>query len=379
MARKRLTPPPEAFDVAGPLETKAMPFGPASRAVTPVERIVPPAGGRYAPISRIAGDSAAAAALETLAGEMAAARAAGRLVEALPLALVDATHLVRDRVGFDEEEFRALVESLRLHGQRAPIEVIDLGAGRPAGRYGLISGWRRLSALRQLQEETREARFSTVLALLRQPQTAGEAYVAMVEENELRVGLSYYERARIAARAVEAGAFADRGSALRTLYATASRAKRSKIGSFLAIHDALSEVLHFPAAIPERLGLALATRLGEEGAAEALRAELARTSPPVAADELALLAAFVERPVSHAKQEDAGASRAEQEEEVAPGIRMRRGRGRVVLSGSGVDWDFVARLEAWLRGEENPAEAAPSWPVPQTTSPAERIRPSGKT
>jgi hypothetical protein len=44
-----------------------------------------------------------------------------------------------------------------------------------------------------------------------------EAYLAMVEENEIRVGLSFYERARIVARAAEAGVFErHRGAAARS-------------------------------------------------------------------------------------------------------------------------------------------------------------------
>ena len=83
----------------------------------------------------------------------------------------------------------------------------------------------------------------------------------MVEENEIRVGLSYYERARIAARAAELGVFPDTASALARLFASASRAKRSKIGSFLRLYTALDDRLRFPAAIPERLGLRLARAL----------------------------------------------------------------------------------------------------------------------
>ena len=52
--------------------------------------------------------------------------------------------------------------------------------------YGLISGWRRLTALQALHAETGEARFATVQALVRRPETAADAYVTMVEENEIR-------------------------------------------------------------------------------------------------------------------------------------------------------------------------------------------------
>lgn len=376
MARKRLTLPfaaePDPADMPeGPLETKSMPFGPASRAVSPVPPAAP--APRPPPISRIAAETAATAALEALAGEVAEARATGRMVEALPLDTIDTGHLVRDRVSFDGEDFDALVESLRLHGQRAPVEVIDLGQGfrsdlhhssadgetrgrvmgqgdaardaaRETGRrYGLISGWRRLSALRRLHAETGEARFATVLALLRTPESSGAAYVAMVEENEIRAGLSYYERARIAAKAVEAGAFADRGEALRSLYATASRAKRSKIGSFLNLYDALDGSLRFPSAIGERLGLQLAQRLAEEPEAGAALGHLLSSGESAdPAMELATLARWAEAPRSALRQKTAA-------QEILPGLAMTGGARRIVLSGPAVTPALRDRLAEWLR------------------------------
>ena len=106
----------------------------------------------------------------------------------------------------------SLRESLRLHGQRTPIEVTPLvaeghGAALP---YGLISGWRRLQALKALHAATGEPRFATVQALVRRPETAADAYVTMVEENEIRLGLSHYERARVAALATARGVFPTR-------------------------------------------------------------------------------------------------------------------------------------------------------------------------
>ena len=123
--------------------------------------------------------------------------------------------------------------------------------------YGLISGWRRLAALKALHAETGDARFATVQALVRRPETAADAYVTMVEENEIRLGLSHYERARVAARATERGVFPSEKAALLALFATASRPKRSRIRAFLDIYHALDGTLRFPAALPERLGLRL--------------------------------------------------------------------------------------------------------------------------
>ena len=190
------------------------------------------------------------------------ARDEGRMVLELPLDAIAPDHLARDRLPAEDAEAVALRESLRLHGQRMPIEVTPLAGALP---YGLISGWRRLEALKALHAETGEARFATVQALVRRPETAADAYVAMVEENEIRVGLSQYERARVAARATERGVFESEKAALLALFATASRPKRSRIRAFLEIYHALDGSLRFPAQLPERLGLALVERIRAGG------------------------------------------------------------------------------------------------------------------
>ena len=208
-----------------------------------------------APIARVAGDAAASAAFDEVSRELSEAREEGRLVLRLPLESVEAAWMTRDRAHpgtGDDPDFAALLDSLRRNGQRSPIEVVEIAPGR----YGLLSGWRRLTALRQLRDEGGDV--STVLAFPRRPESAQAAYLAMVEENEIRLGLSYYERARIAARAVEAGVFATPKAALQGLFASASRARRSKIGSFLAIYRVLGDEIRFPQAMTERLGLALA-------------------------------------------------------------------------------------------------------------------------
>lgn len=323
----------------------------SDRAETALEPAAPAAGraplspGLAAPpIARVAAETAAEAALAELSQAMAQARAEGRLVQALPLAAVEPDHLLRDRIATDEEELAHLIASIRDHGQRNPIEVTELAPGR----YGLISGWRRLKALARLQAETGEARFGSVLALLRRPETAAAAYVAMIEENEVRQGLSYYERARVAARAADLGVFADEKQALQRLFSAASRARRSKIGSFVTLYRALDAGLCFPSAIPERLGLALAQRIAaapEEAAA--LCAGLQADPPASAAAEQARLARFAAGP-------RAAPARREVRRELRPGLFLAAhgsGAGRVLaLSGPGVDAAFRARLEAWLAG-----------------------------
>ena len=319
------------------------------------------------PIAQVAGSAATQAALDEVAGAMARARTEGRLVLALPLAAVDIDHLVRDRIAVDEAELGHLAASIRAHGQRSPIEVTDLGevpgggggaGGGTGGRYGLISGWRRVQALRRLAEETGDPQFGTVLALLRRPAEASDAYIAMVEENEVRQGLSYYERARIAARAVDLAVFETQKQALQQLFAAASRARRSKIGSFLAIYRQLDTALRFPATIPERLGLALAAALEARPAeAAALRADLMANPAADATAEQARLARFATGKAAPDMAADGTADGAGDivprlRQELRPGIWLEVSGGFskpvLTLSGPAVDPGFRARLEAWL-------------------------------
>lgn len=363
--RKRLTPPQPGF-LDGPApapEVKSWPARP--------------------PIAQVAGDSAASAALGELAAELESARAEGRLARLLALEEIDESHLVRDRLAVEGDALDELVSSLRARGQRTPIEVVDKGEG-PAPRYGLISGWRRLSALRILAEE--DSAFARVAAIVRAPETASEAYLSMVEENEIRLGLSYYERARIVVKALEQGVYRDKGTALRTLFGNVSRAKRSKIGTFMEVVEALDGALRFPAALGERFGLTLARHLHRPGLADALRAALAATPPASADAEFDLLLSVLDRavPAPDAPEPADGADGADGADRVSPSPEPGAFRSetppaadtadvsplprptrpavaadlsgdRLTLTGPGVDADLLAALDAWLRRRGHPA------------------------
>ena len=266
--RKRLTPPNPSYLDTPPLETKSM-------FATP----------RNAPIADVARDASSTAALNELSDSLARARDEGRMVVDLPLDQIVIDHLVRDRLVVDETEMWALMTSLRSRGQQTPIEVMQLADGR----YGLISGWRRCRALSLIAEEDRNYD-PTVLALLRKPEEASDAYLAMVEENEVRVDLSYFERARIVAKAVEEGVYGMERTALQMLFRSASRAKRSKIGSFLPVVRALDGHLRFPHVLSERLGLSLAQALTDDpGFAARLQSRLADAQADTPEAETALL------------------------------------------------------------------------------------------
>jgi hypothetical protein len=343
MARRRLTPLPAPDPVESvPRAERAPETKSMAAAGTGSFAAVPPRPGSSAaaaPIARVAAEAASAAALDELAETLRVARETGRMVLDIATDAIAPDHLARDRIPAEDEEMAALRESLRAHGQRTPIEVTPVAGALP---YGLISGWRRLAAIKALHAETGDPRFATIQALVRRPETAADAYVAMVEENEIRIGLSQYERARVAALAARRGVFADEEAALRALFGTASRPKRSRIRAFLEIWRELDAVLRFPAHLPERLGLRLVERL-RVGEGARIAEGLVRAAPETPEAELAALEALVAPP----RAPRTGP------EEIRSGVTLavRRGRGvlTLTLKGRGVTPDLGAALEAELR------------------------------
>jgi ParB family transcriptional regulator, chromosome partitioning protein len=359
MARRRLSPLPGTTLSAPEPGALALAECDVPRAelaaASGAQVAVPPAAHGPAPIARVAAEAAAASAFEEMAETLRAAREGGRMVLDLPLDSVAPDHLLRDRIAVEDEEMATLKASIRVHGQRAPIEVTPREGSLP---YGLISGWRRLAALRALHAETGEARFAAVRALVTRPESVGAAYVAMVEENELRVGLSQYERARVAVLAARRGVFESENAALHALFAGASRAKLSRIRAFLALVHALDGVLHFPQAIPERLGLALAERL-RSGAGPEIAAVLAAESPATAEAELALLTRLAAPPrPSRTPSRNTGAAA----EEILPGVRLDARRAGTTLTltlrGKGVTPALEAAVRAAVAGLGRPDDTA---------------------
>jgi ParB family transcriptional regulator, chromosome partitioning protein len=214
---------------------------------------------------------------------------------------------------------------------------------------------KRLTVIRALSQETGASAFATIRALVRHPTQASEAYVAMVEENEIRVGLSYYERARIVLKSFEQGVFGSEKKALYGLFSTASKAKRSKIGSFITVVRHLDGALVFPVRLPERLGLVLARALeADDRLAGRIAARLGQARPADAAAEQALIAAILAPPVAEAEVDATPTlDRPKDAEEIAPGVYLQTGGGllrpRYTLSGPRVDPDFLARLVLWLQ------------------------------
>lgn len=352
--RKRLTVPtpnaPQAPAEAPQMDIPRVDDIPVGK--TP-DRALRPAGLQRAPIADVAKDAAAHAALAQVTQELTAAKREGRMIQPLPLTDIQPNHLVRDRIVLDTEEMEALKTSLRARGQQTPIEVVSL----PGGGYGLISGYRRLQALKELSEAHSDAP-QTVLALIRQPDDASDAYTAMVEENEIRVGLSYFERASIVQAAVREGVFPTETAALQGLFASASRSKRSKIKSFLPVVAHLGGALTHPTALTERMGLALASRCETDPAfVERLKDRLRKADITDAAAEQALIAKALDgaadsAPVAATPPAEGGAKRGRTPgwtQTPRPGVTLEMVQGRLVISGPGVSESLALRISTLLQ------------------------------
>lgn len=238
--------------------------------------------GLSAPIASIAAEAAALTQTASVedrtehardrkdAERLRDAEANGLLIRDIAVAEIVADEMMRDRMALDVEEMAELKASILAHGLRLPIEVFELAVPQNGKHYGLISGYRRLNAIISLAAETGRAEFRTIRTLIRRPEGAAEAFVAMVEENEIRSGLSQYERGRVAVVATDNGAFDTVEQAVDALFASGSKAKRSKLRSFALIHEELGDLLAYPQMLSERQGLRLAAAL-RRGFAEPIR------------------------------------------------------------------------------------------------------------
>lgn len=249
------------------------------------------------PIAQVAGESAALAGLAGVTDRAEAARdkadadrfrsadRAGLVAQPVQLDQIDSDFIRRDRLVEDTEAMDELCASIRQHGLRSPVELARTDEG-----FGLISGYRRVQAFRRLAAA--DPAFAVIPAFVRAADAGAAAYVSMVEENEVRANLTHYERGRIAVLAAAQGVFPSVEAAVDALFSAASKAKRSKVRSFAAVHEGLGDLLRFPTTLTEKAGLQLAAAL-RDGAQPDLRAALDAGDAGDAAAEWKLLQAVL--------------------------------------------------------------------------------------
>ncbi|MGC3940347.1 ParB/RepB/Spo0J family partition protein [Roseobacter sp. EG26] len=261
--------------------------------------------GALAPISQVSADAARATPIlpaETRvtqekdrkdAEALRSAEAEGRVIHDIPIDQILADAIVRDRTVIDPAEMEELKSSIAAHGLRLPVEVFER-VGEADQPYGLLSGYRRLWAVRELLTLTGQAQYKTIKTLIRDPEVMGGSFAAMVEENEIRAQLSHFERGRIAVVAAQHGAFATVEEAVASLFSMASKAKRSKIRSFSLIFEELGDMLEFPENLKERDGLRLSAAL-RNGAESQLRDALVHAQAATPDEEWLALEAVIDR------------------------------------------------------------------------------------
>lgn len=232
------------------------------------------------------------------------AEAEGLVLQRLELDEVQTDDLPRDRLDLGgvagSSEMSELKASIRERGQREPIEVyLD-----DRGRYQLLKGWRRLTALRQLLAETGHPAFSTVMARVTQeawtdPDSRMERYIDMVEENVVREDLTFAEMAQVALRVAEDPGIegSDADALVGELYGSLHKMKRSYIRSFVFLLSTLGDAVQWPKEISRNQGVAVARALkAMPDTVAPLRAALARCT--TAAAQAKTLDGFLKR---HAK------------------------------------------------------------------------------
>ncbi len=285
MAKRRKLEAPSAEDLNRIEAELAEGPGPRRSPAAPIAQVAAESAGAFDP--RPAEARAVDARDRADAARLRDAEGRGLVLLEVPVEEIDADALVRDRLVLDADEMEELKTSIAANGLRLPVEIF-----RPSGsgshRYGLLSGYRRLKAVRDLKALTGDAKFDKIKAVIRDPEAMGGTFAAMVEENEIRASLSQYERGRIAVIAAQQGAFASAEEAVAALFPAASKAKRSKIRSFALIFEELGDMLTFPDLIKEKDGLRLAAAL-RDGAEVRLREALAEGVADTPTDEAALI------------------------------------------------------------------------------------------
>lgn len=219
------------------------------------------------------------------AKEFRRAQEEGRVLIGVPLDQIRTDDLPRDRLDLDavatSDEMEELKSSIRERGQKEPIEVFRLGDG-----YQLKKGWRRLTALRQLFEETGDDRFSKAVARVDEGAANRiDLYIDMVEENVIREDLSFAEMAQVAIVAAGDNALNGQGAdaLVGRLYASLHKMKRSYIRSFVFLMQTIGPSLRFPKSVSRNLGVDTARRLqAAPDLAKALSRDLARAETPEA-------------------------------------------------------------------------------------------------
>ena len=158
----------------------------------------------------------------------------------IPLAEIDEAAMIRDRSTLDEDALQELRSSIAVSGLRMPIEVYAFAEPTARHRYGLISGFRRLAAMRGLHELTGQDRYAVIPAFVRTPKDDDDLVRQMVEENAIRAEISPWEQAMVAVRMGSGELLPGIDAAVQKLYGNLSRDKRTRLRAIAHLAEELA-------------------------------------------------------------------------------------------------------------------------------------------
>ena len=237
----------KSFNVQGhPLQDREVPpprRGPMASAI---------AETADATAERASAEAAIRAENDALAHEHVRLKKLGLITDLIQTSSVLMTKLTRDRAPGPDPDLAELKESIKSVGLSNPIRVEQTTDG-----FELIQGFRRLTAFRQLAEETGDPRYTRIpAAMVPRGEPLVTLYRKMVDENLIRKDLSFGEMAQLALSYARDEGLSS-GDAVTTLYASALKQNRSYIRQFARMLESLDGAVRHPEAIPRALGLEL--------------------------------------------------------------------------------------------------------------------------
>ena len=164
----------------------------------------------------------------------------------LPTAQINAHALPRDRSLMAPDAMADLQTSIATTGLRMPVEVWHLKTPDGPHLYGLISGFRRLSAHHALAALRQNGDFTTIAAFIRTPNTLAEAMALMIAENEVRADLSPWEKGRVLVAARDDGLFDTIDAATTALHPHANASQRHRLRTLANVAEMLDGTLTQP-------------------------------------------------------------------------------------------------------------------------------------
>lgn len=153
-------------------------------------------------------------------------------IEHIPLDHIDDHAFLRDRLELDPQDLIDLQASIFTQGLHHPIELAPLDGEPP---FGLISGLRRITAIRALHAEFTGPRWATIPAIIRAPASLPEALARMAAENENRAPITPWEKGHFLIRTVDTRVFDTLDAAVDGLFPYQSRQSRSRLRGWASV------------------------------------------------------------------------------------------------------------------------------------------------